>query len=52
MPFYDYSCSACGHVWEELHGMNERRKKCPACKKNTAKKHIGTVGFRRDHTVN
>lgn len=51
MPFYDYTCSDCGHTWEEHHGMNEKKDTCPKCG-GRAQKHIGTIGYRRDHTVN
>ncbi len=32
MPIYDYSCSACGHVTEVIHGINDEAPRfCPAC---------------------
>jgi putative FmdB family regulatory protein len=32
MPIYDYSCSACGHVTEVIHGINDHGPKfCPEC---------------------
>lgn len=32
MPIYDYSCRACGHVTEVIHGINEESPRfCPAC---------------------
>ena len=34
MPTYDYECSACGHVFETMHGMTAPvLRKCPKCKK-------------------
>lgn len=37
MPLYEYSCSDCGHSWEEVYSIEERHKPlsepCPACKK-------------------
>ncbi len=32
MPIYDYVCSACGHRFEVLHGLNETGPhQCPVC---------------------
>jgi putative FmdB family regulatory protein len=32
MPIYDYACSACGHVTEVVHGINDHGPKfCPEC---------------------
>ncbi|HET9455959.1 MAG TPA: FmdB family zinc ribbon protein [Candidatus Limnocylindrales bacterium] len=32
MPVYDYTCSACGHVTEVLHGIYEHGPRfCPEC---------------------
>lgn len=45
MPTYDYQCSACGHAFEEFHGINEAPlKKCPKCKKPKLERLIGTGG--------
>jgi len=34
MATYDYECTACGHVFEAMHGMTEPvLRKCPKCKK-------------------
>lgn len=43
MPTYDYECSACGHRFELFQGITAKsQKKCPACKRSTAKRLIGT----------
>ena len=32
MPIYDYACSACGHVVEVIHGINDHGPNfCPEC---------------------
>lgn len=32
MPIYDYTCSACGHLTEVLHGINDHGPRfCPEC---------------------
>lgn len=32
MPIYDYACSACGHVTEVIHGINDAGPRfCPNC---------------------
>ena len=32
MPIHDYTCSACGHLTEVLHGINDHGPKfCPEC---------------------
>lgn len=32
MPIYDYRCSACGHLTEVVHGINDHGPKfCPEC---------------------
>ena len=34
MPTYDYECEACGHAFETLQNMSDKKlKKCPKCKK-------------------
>lgn len=43
MPLYEYQCSNCGNMLEELQKMSdEPLKKCPECGKNTLKRLIGT----------
>ena len=44
MPIYDYGCSACGHVVEVIHGINEAGPRfCPACgKEGTMRKAFAT----------
>lgn len=45
MPTYDYECSSCGHTYELFQSITAApQKKCPSCKKNTAKRLIGTGG--------
>jgi putative FmdB family regulatory protein len=31
MPTYEYKCSACGHTFEEMHGIDDRVDRCPSC---------------------
>ncbi len=39
MPTYDYKCSDCGHVFEELQSMKaDPLKDCPACGKPSLKR--------------
>jgi len=44
---YEYACSSCGHEWEAEQSISEQPlKKCPSCKKNSAKRQIsGGTGF-------
>jgi putative FmdB family regulatory protein len=43
MPTYDYECSACGHRYELFQSITAKPdKKCPACRRSTAKRLIGT----------
>lgn len=43
MPTYDYRCNGCGHEFELFQSMSEaKKKKCPACKKLTLQRLIGT----------
>jgi putative FmdB family regulatory protein len=43
MPTYEYKCSNCGHLFEKFQSITSApTKQCPACKKNTAKRLIGT----------
>jgi putative FmdB family regulatory protein len=45
MPTYEYRCGACGHEFEEYQSITaESLKKCPACKKRTLERLIGTGG--------
>lgn len=42
MPTYQYECEVCGHLFEELQSMMDKKlKKCPKCKKMTLVRHIG-----------
>ena len=42
MPTYDYTCTKCGHEWEEFQSMkDEPLKSCPDCKKRSAKRLVG-----------
>lgn len=39
MPIYEYTCSQCGHEFEELILNREKHPKCPQCQsRETAKK--------------
>jgi len=43
MPTYQYECEACGHQFEELQSMTDKKlKKCPKCAKMTLVRHIGS----------
>jgi putative FmdB family regulatory protein len=43
MPIYEYQCSNCGHLFDELQKMSEPPLiKCPACGHNTLKRLIGS----------
>ena len=43
MPFYEYQCQNCGHLFEELQSIKEEPlKKCPNCGKEKLKKLIGS----------
>src|SRR6478735_5316458 len=45
MPTYDYSCDACGNVFEVFESiMAEPQKKCPKCKKNKLRRLFGAGG--------
>jgi len=42
MPTYEYECSACGHAFEELQAMTDKKlNKCPKCGKNKLDRLIG-----------
>ena len=46
MPIYEYQCKACGHIFEEMQGFNDKPiKKCPECKKNKVEKMISLSAF-------
>ena len=43
MPTYEYQCDACGHKFERFQSITaEPIKQCPQCKKNKARRLIGT----------
>lgn len=43
MPTYEYKCEACGHKFERFQSITaEPIKQCPQCKKNKAKRLIGS----------
>jgi putative FmdB family regulatory protein len=42
MPTYDYECGACGHVFEVLQSMTDKKlTRCPKCEKNKLHRLIG-----------
>jgi putative FmdB family regulatory protein len=42
MPTYQYECESCGHVFDALQSMTEKKlKKCPKCAKMSLVRHIG-----------
>ena len=47
MPFYEYQCNQCSHLFEAMQKISEPPlKKCPACGKNALKKLISAPVFR------
>ena len=44
MPFYDYKCEACGHIFEEMLKIKDHKKPekkpCPNCKEKKVKQII------------
>lgn len=45
MPTYEYRCSACAHAFEEFQRITaEPLVDCPACKKTSLKRLIGSGG--------
>lgn len=47
MPFYEYSCEACGHELEELQKINDPDlKDCPACDKPELRKLVSAAAFK------
>lgn len=47
MPIYEYQCTHCGFLHEQIQKMSDSaKKKCPVCKKMTLKKNISQVAFR------
>jgi putative FmdB family regulatory protein len=47
MPFYEYQCNQCGHLFEAMQKITEAPlKKCPACGKNALKKLLSAPVFR------
>ena len=46
MPIYEYSCKACGHEFEVIQKISDRPiRKCEACGKLQAKRHISQTSF-------
>ena len=42
MPTYQYECDKCGHAFEVLQSMKDKKlKKCPECAKNSLSRLIG-----------
>jgi putative FmdB family regulatory protein len=47
MPFYEYTCSKCGHHHEELQKVSDPPlRKCPECGKNTLTRLVSAPVFR------
>ena len=40
MPFYDYQCSECSHLWEDFHSMSTKRTNCENCNSTNIKRLI------------
>lgn len=46
MPFYEYSCQACGHRLEVMQKMSDAPlEECPECHQRDLKKLISTSSF-------
>ncbi len=46
MPFYEYTCTDCGHKMEVLQKMSDQPlEQCPACGQNTLKKLVSASAF-------
>ncbi len=46
MPMYEFECSQCQHVFEELLKMSDPNPEvCPVCKKGPVRKLISRSGF-------
>ncbi len=47
MPFYEYQCSRCGHLHEELQKIGGRPlRKCPACGRSSLRRLVSAPVFR------
>ena len=47
MPFYEYQCSRCGHLHEELQKIGGRPlRKCPACGRPALRRLVSAPVFR------
>ena len=47
MPFYEYRCKSCGHVFEAMQRMSDAPlSDCPACHQPDLIKLISAAGFR------
>lgn len=43
MPTYEYECESCGHYFEELQSITDKKlKKCPKCQKLKLNRLIGS----------
>lgn len=45
MPIRDYSCSACGHIWETLRRDQSDPDTCPVCISVDIKRMISRTNF-------
>jgi putative FmdB family regulatory protein len=46
MPTYEYECTSCKHCWEIDQSIKDNPiSECPKCKKETAKRLIGSTSF-------
>ncbi|MEW5722724.1 MAG: zinc ribbon domain-containing protein [Thermodesulfobacteriota bacterium] len=46
MPIYEYTCSKCGHSFEELVRSSKEKVKCPECRSAKVKKQMSAVSFK------
>jgi putative FmdB family regulatory protein len=52
MPLYDFECEFCGKKFEAFDTMDGGVIICPACGSvEDVVRHIGTPGYRTDHTI-
>ena len=46
MPFYDYECAACGHVFEAQQSIHDPvLTECPVCRSSALRRLISKVGL-------
>ncbi len=51
MPLFDFRCSACGFVFEELVRRPSKRPPCPSCSSNDVEKLVSMPAIRSEQTT-